>query len=317
MTLSLLYSSRQAAYLTGDFRFTYSDGHPEDDLSAQKLVPVIKYDWSALVSFCGIAKTSQGLDVGNWIAEQSRPDLMREPFADFIGRLNGAGKWLAPVRGCNPLTISMAGFRRKRPFVLCLSNHQDLEGHTFDSGSQLRTFELQPQKPYVRVFGDTRAVSPDERFHLLWGLGKSTHVKTLDLLARVNKAAAERSAAISGSCLVGQLVPTGHGVIVPYGIDPEAEYMPGFVRRLLAAQGLDRLHPATDGQGVPLKPSLRQVAFRTFGETCLSVCEFHNVSAPVATGDSPLNDISKVFWKRNRAGNTVLTQVNSAGRPAP
>ena len=55
MTLNLLYSSRQAAYLSGDFRFTYSDGHTDDDLSAQKLVPVIKFDWSALVSFSGIA----------------------------------------------------------------------------------------------------------------------------------------------------------------------------------------------------------------------------------------------------------------------
>ena len=315
MTLNLMYSSRQAAYLTGDFRYTYSDGRSEDDLSAQKLVPVIKYDWYALVSFCGVARTSKGLDVGNWIAEQSRPDLLREPFQDFLARLKGANKWLSQIHGNKPITISIVGFRQKKPFVMCLSNYQDIEGRIFENpGPQLRTFELSPQKPHVRLFGDSQAVSHDERFKLLWGLGMATHVKTLELLAQVNRAAARRSPTISEQCLVGQLVPTGRGVIVPYGIDPEAEYMPGFVKRLLEAQGVDTLQLKTDAEGVPLKPSLRQMAFRTLDETHFSVLEFHNVLAPVPTKETPLDNTSKFFWKRNRTGNTVLTQMTSALR---
>jgi len=314
MTLNLMYSSRQAAYLTGDFRFTYSDGHSEDDLSAQKLVPVIKYDWSALVSFCGVAKTSKGLDVGNWIAEQSRPDILGEPFPDFLARLKRAERWLSQMRGSNPVTISIVGFRQKKPFVMCLSNYQDIEGNVFKSpSSQLQTFEFKTQRPYVRLFGDIQAVSHDEKFKLLWGLGRSTHEKTLDLLARVNRAAAGRSPTISEQCLVGQLVPAGRGVIVPYGINPEAGYMPGFVKRLLAAQGVDNLLLKTDAQGIPLKPGLRQIAFRTLDQTCFSVCEFHNVSAPVHTEETPAT-ASRFFWKRNRAGNTVLTHVTGARR---
>src|SRR5882762_8993985 len=112
MTLNLLFTSRHAIYLTGDFRFTYKDkGRPPvDDIFAQKLVPVIKAEWCALVSFCGVAKTSTGIDVGDWIVEQARQAVIGEKFADFVGRLRGADRGLAPLDD-KRLTILITGFR--------------------------------------------------------------------------------------------------------------------------------------------------------------------------------------------------------------
>ncbi len=63
VTLNLLMTSRQAVYLSGDFCLFYPNENKSiTDVTVQKLIPVGRYDWNALVSFCGIAKTTAGLD---------------------------------------------------------------------------------------------------------------------------------------------------------------------------------------------------------------------------------------------------------------
>ena len=69
MTLNIMLTSRSAVYLSGDFRLTYLGAGWSDDLNTQKIVPVIKYEWCALVAFTGVAITS-GTDVGDWLSEQ-------------------------------------------------------------------------------------------------------------------------------------------------------------------------------------------------------------------------------------------------------
>ena len=62
MTLNLMLISRSAVYLSGDFRLTYAGGRWwSDRLNVQKLVPVFKFGWSALVSFTGVAERSHTL----------------------------------------------------------------------------------------------------------------------------------------------------------------------------------------------------------------------------------------------------------------
>ena len=128
MTLNIMLASRHAVYLTGDFRLTYASGRTEDDLFAQKIIPVIKFEWCAFVSFCGVAILPNGISVGNWIAEQALQIDNRDGIASLVGRLKKADSWLSRLSGDKRLHISIVGFNRRRPFVKCLSNYQDIDG---------------------------------------------------------------------------------------------------------------------------------------------------------------------------------------------
>jgi hypothetical protein len=79
MTLNICLTTRNAVYLSGDFRLTYTQGQKrwfEDNFDSQKLIPIVKYGWCGLVAFCGVAKLPNGRQVGDWIAEQVRAEDM-------------------------------------------------------------------------------------------------------------------------------------------------------------------------------------------------------------------------------------------------
>jgi hypothetical protein len=265
MTLNLLLTDRHAAYLTGDFRLKYRD-RVEDNLLVQKIVPVLKFDWCALVSFCGVALTSSGIDVGDWISQQVNSDNLREHFSDFLTRLRGADKWLAQLSGDNRITISIVGFRHRRPFLICLSNFQYLNGQPFAKPLRLlKLFEMKPTSAEVRVFGDSGSVPDAERGHLRkLSLPDSEGPAVMESLAEANRLAALRSTEqlISPQCVVGRILPTGLGWLRPFGIDPSVEYMPNFIRRDLEASGIDAFELKNDDQGQPLKPGWVQTATR-------------------------------------------------------
>jgi hypothetical protein len=57
MTLNIMLTSRTAVYLSGDFRLSTLDGKPiADNHDTQKLLPIFRRDWSALVAYTGLAK---------------------------------------------------------------------------------------------------------------------------------------------------------------------------------------------------------------------------------------------------------------------
>jgi len=53
MTLNLMLTSKEAVYLSGDFRLTSIKDQAAlpDSYDTQKLIPVIRHDWSALIAY--------------------------------------------------------------------------------------------------------------------------------------------------------------------------------------------------------------------------------------------------------------------------
>ncbi len=325
MTLNLLFTSRHATYMTGDFRLTYRDRPPVDDIFAQKIVPVIKAEWCALASFCGVAKTSTGIDVGDWIVEQARQAVMGEKFADFVGRLRGADRWLAPLDD-KRITILITGFRGRKPFLVCLSNFQDIDGRLLGkTRPQLEKFELNnPKTATIRVFGDPDSVLEKERLSLRDILSKNhadDAMYGMGFLADVNKKAATRGTTISEACVVGRLLPTGEGHMRAFGIDPDLEYMPNFVRRQFAVGGVVDFKPKTDDQGQPLKPAWVQMGFKVLGAgkeaRTLCINELRNVQGYVK-GPIPLeSDHETATWSKisERGGRETVTVLRPGEKP--
>lgn len=113
MTLNFVLTSRTSVYLSGDFRLTYPGGHTKDDPDIQKLILIFTYEWSALVSFAGVAQTSKGLDVGDWVWQQLDSIAMEARFAELPRKLLTADNWLEQSNGLPSLGIFDRGLDRQ------------------------------------------------------------------------------------------------------------------------------------------------------------------------------------------------------------
>ena len=68
-----MLTSKDAVYLSADFRLTsVKDGEPlPDSYDTQKLIPVIRRDWAALIACMGVASAPPLIkDMGQWIVDQ-------------------------------------------------------------------------------------------------------------------------------------------------------------------------------------------------------------------------------------------------------
>ena len=73
MTLNLMLTSKDAVYLSGDFRLVSIEHQAPlpDSYDTQKLIPVIRQEWAALTAYMGIASAPPLIDdMGQWIGEQ-------------------------------------------------------------------------------------------------------------------------------------------------------------------------------------------------------------------------------------------------------
>lgn len=302
MTLNIMLTSRHAVYLTGDFRFLYSDGHCEDDLLAQKLVPVVKFEWCALVAFCGVAKTSTGIDVGDWISDAVHVNERKEPIDTFINRLQTADAWLSRLRGNRLLSISVVGFSGRRPFAVLLSNFENLDGKALPKNlSRLQVFRLKPKDIELRLFGDPTSVSADDRGNLKILLKKNQLKPLKKALGEANKRAAKNSKEkiISPQCVVGCLFPTGDGEITVHGIDLSSEYVPRFVLREFYSAGVESLRCKTGPKGERLNPHWKGMTMKVQGKLGKDAIwgTIHAISNVEMANVTKKNSNSQVFQK--------------------
>ena len=164
MTLNIMLSSRSAAYLSGDFRLTnLVGGGYSDDLRTQKIVPLIKYEWCALVAFTGVAMTTTGLDVGEWLSVQADRIPVDARFDELPKKLLAANSWLGRLAGERRLAFSIVGFIRRRPVAMVVSNYMDINGRVFRPQPQLKPSEIRPKQPDVRFAGNVESVRDDDR----------------------------------------------------------------------------------------------------------------------------------------------------------
>jgi len=257
MTLNLMLVSRSAVYLSGDYRLTYDPGRWKDDPNTQKLIPIFTYQWSALVSFAGVARTSRGLDVGDWVSQQLDGIEMDANFDELPRRLLTANSWLSRVDGYRPLIFSIVGFISRRPVAMVISNYSDINGHLFNPLlPHLKKFESKPNEPKVQVAEERKAVCREDIADLKMMLKENRNPREIQAaMAEANASAHDRSLTISQECVTGHLLPTGKAEVTPHGIDDRAEYLPGFVNRHYARQGSAASNSRSTRKATPCLPS--------------------------------------------------------------
>jgi hypothetical protein len=231
-------------------------------------VPVLKFGWTGLISFCGRAELGNSTPVGEWIASLVDPENMRDSRFTLLGRLrDGASQWLSKINGYKDLSIVLAGFDGRSPFAHLLSNVHDRRGVRLPKASpQLERVDLAAKSAQVLCFGDVAAISTERRLKLARGLETSDVDAARGLLAEFNveRWASNVSGTVGRECVVGTVMPTGTSLIEPYGIGTDKEYMPQFVVNEFAAIG-EQIVAKTDGAGKPLPIIWRGVSTGTSG----------------------------------------------------
>jgi hypothetical protein len=82
MTLNLIIVSPKNVYQCSDFRLRYRDGTITNH-EAQKIVPVVTFEWSALVQYTGVAKTAN-FETTQWLAGLPSQVEMKTPLTLLI-----------------------------------------------------------------------------------------------------------------------------------------------------------------------------------------------------------------------------------------
>src|SRR5262245_10496834 len=129
MTLNLILTSKDAVYLSGDFRLisTKDQAALPDNYDTQKLIPVIRDSWSALIAYMGVASAPPLMsDMGQWIADQMDSIPLDGSFSEISKHLLKLNGWLGRIRGDRRIAISAVGFSNEKPFLMLMSNFVDL-----------------------------------------------------------------------------------------------------------------------------------------------------------------------------------------------
>jgi hypothetical protein len=270
MTLNLMLTSRDAVYLSGDFRLiSVSDQAPlPDNYDTQKLVPVIRHEWAALIAYMGVASAPPVIaDMGQWIVEQADAITPGGRFEELSTRLLQLNPLLEKIRGDRRVAFSVVGFRNRRPFMLLLSNFLDLNGHVTETGSRLKGYFRTPNQPEVRAIGTLR---PDvfERVRLVRMLqANASRGVVPDMIrqavAEINTNVARRSGgSISEACVSGYLLRSGAAALGGHGIPENAPCFPYWLRRDLERAGIigfEAAGPVNGGQAIQWKGTTAKV----------------------------------------------------------
>jgi hypothetical protein len=291
MTLNLMLTSRDAVYLSGDFRLvSVEDQAPlPDSYNTQKLIPVIRPEWSALIAYMGIASAPPLInDMGQWIVDQIDAVPPVGNVSELSAQLLHLNRRLDKIRGDRRIAISAVGFQNRRPFMMLLSNFVDLDGHVTDAAPQLRAYLRTPGQPEVRAVGTAR---PDvfERVRLVRMLQANAARGMVPQLIRqavaeVNVNVARRSrGAISEACVSGYLLRSGAAAIGAHGIPERAACFPNWLRRDLQREGILGFEPLEPGESTaPIQ--WKGTTARIVGESIVRTHEIANAGSPIFDG---------------------------------
>jgi hypothetical protein len=291
MTLNLMLTSRDAVYLSGDFRLVSIEDQLAlpDSYDTQKLIPVIRHGWAALVAYMGIASAPPLIpDMGQWIVEQLDGVPSGADFPELSTRLLRLNRWLDRIRGDRRIAFSVVGFRHRRPFMMLLSNFLDLDGHVTDAGPQLSAYVRTPVKPEVRAAGTVR---PDvfERVRLVRMLQANASRGVVPHLIRqavadVNANVAQRSGgSISQECVSGYLLRSGAVAIGGHGIPAHAGCFPSWLRRDLEQGGIVGFEPLRHVDSAsPIQ--WKGTTARVVNGTVVRTHEIANAGTPILDG---------------------------------
>jgi hypothetical protein len=284
MTLNLTVVTPQNVYQCSDFRLTYSGGDYTDE-EAQKVIVISTFKWTALLQFCGVAKTTAGFDVTEWLAKLV-PRIQSNASLGFLEtELLSVGR--RQIGNAGPTSFSVAGFNGARPFTILVSNFQSLPDtrQTFSTGWKASRSTQKKIAFATGTGGDF--VRPDE----LKTLSQIAHrLPPLDVqrkMATLNKTAAARAGpngSVSESCFSGHLRNNGTGELIPHDVNPGGEYLPAFALNLVR---VNELKAKVDANGNPLPRRLVQMALTRTGAAVMIVAELANIEGPPGFKGSP------------------------------
>jgi hypothetical protein len=307
MTLNLMLTSKDAVYLSGDFRLTSTEDRASlpDSYDTQKLIPVIRHGWAALIAYMGVASAPPLIsDMGQWIVEQMDSIPLEGDFSELSRRLLKLNMWLGRIRGDRRIAFSVVGFCNQRPFIMLISNFLDLDGHTSDAGPQLKAHLRRTNQPEVRAVGTIR---PDvfERVRLVRLLQASASRRlvpqlTRQAVAEINATVARRSqGSISEECVSGYLLRSGGAAIGGHGIPENAACFPNWVRRDLEKGGVIGFEPTVRVEGKALPIQWRETTARIANGTIVRIHEIANAGNPILDGSQRRGHLP--VWKAAEA----------------
>ena len=221
MTFNLMLASKDAVYLSGDFRLTSLIDHSAlpDSYDTQKVVPVTRYGWAALVGYMGVASAPPVIhDVGEWIVEQLETIPVDGKVLQLPLKLLEANSWLGKIRGDTRLAFSVVGFCEGQPFMMLISNFLDFEGQATPVGPKLKLYRRTINEPEVRAIGSVRVDFADRvRLKRLLATNPArewTRNRIRQIIAEANVNAAKRSkGSVSEECISGYLLRSGSAEI--------------------------------------------------------------------------------------------------------
>jgi hypothetical protein len=287
MTLNLMLTSKDAVYLSGDFRLVSVDDQAPlpDSFHTQKVIPVLRPGWAALVAFMGIASAPPLVDdMGHWIVEQVHAIPFDADASELSQRLLRLNVWLGRIRGDRRVAFSIVGFQKGRPFMMLLSNFVDLAGRITDAGPQLTAYVRTPNQPEVRAIGTMR---PDvfERVRLVRMLQANASRGVVPRLIRqavanINASVARRShGSISEACVSGCLLRSGAAAIGAHGLPEDAACFPLWLRRDLEHGGISGFEPLERERASPIR--WKGTTARIVNGTTLRTHEIVNAGPPI------------------------------------
>jgi len=260
MTLNVTLVSRHAAYLSSDFRTTnVVTSGVTDDLRTQKLVPLIRHGWSAMIGYTGIAGAPGIMrDTGDWLLERIDSLSMKATPDDLFHQLLTADRWLGRV----PIALRrhafvVVGFVGRRPFLSLISNFHAGSQQLAKANPKLQIFKLPAREPTILVTGATPAVRVESRDLLMSLLRRNASPQDLrEALATINAtaSASEAGRGVSSQCVTGYLLPTGACEFGPHGIPENVPYIPGFIIQSFLESGTIGFEQKLDESGVESPP---------------------------------------------------------------
>lgn len=320
MTLNLMLTSRDAVYLSGDFRlFSLEDQAAlPDSYDTQKLIPVIRHGWAALIAYMGIASAPPLVhDMGQWIVERMDSIPPDGEFAELSTRLLDVNAWLGRLRGDRRIALSIVGFNGRRPFMMLLSNFVDLDGRVTVAGPHLHAYLRTPLTPEVRAVGTVR---PDvfERVRLVRMLQANASRGVVPGLIRqavadINASVARRSeGSISEACVSGYLLRSGAAAIGGHGIPAQATCFPDWLRKDLEQGGIVGFEPVASGGASPMQ--WKGTTARIMNGTLVRTHEIANAGAPILDGTERRGGVPT--WKSIHAEGKRTVCVTFHSTPA-
>jgi hypothetical protein len=288
MTLNLMLTSKDAVYLSGDFRLTSIKDQAAlpDSYDTQKVIPVIRRGWAALIAYMGVASAPPLIsDVGQWIGEQMDSIPLDGHFSELSRRLLRFNPFLGRIRGDRRVAFSVVGFWNQRPFMMLLSNFVDSQGHIVEAGPQLRASLRRSTQPEVRAVGTIRPdVFERVRLEKLLRAGSSRLVPemTRQAVADINASVARRAqGSISEECVSGYLLRTGSAAIGGYRIPADAACLPNWVKKDLEKGGVIGFEPMERREGKVLPIQWKGTTATNVNGTIVRIHEIANTAKPI------------------------------------